>query len=57
MTRTQAMAALLHLAASISEPSEGEAVARLLERISSAPDPELLRDALVELGARELLRP
>jgi hypothetical protein len=57
MTRQEALATVRRLA--IGLPAEGgvdSAVARLMERISSTEDAELLRDALTEAGARALLR-
>ena len=53
MTRGDARVALRRLAHGLDPDLAGRA--RLLERIAGSDDAELLRDALVELGARELL--
>lgn len=53
-TRAEALAIVRRLAADIHEPTEGEAVARLLERIAKA-EPEASA-ALLEVGALALLR-
>ncbi len=54
MERAEAIALVRRLAVDIHEPTEEEAVARLLERVSQA-EPEV-RSALVEVGARAVLR-
>ena len=51
--RAEALAHLRRLAVGINEPTEAEAVERLLERVASA-EPEA-RAALLELGARAIL--
>jgi hypothetical protein len=53
MTRASALATLRTLA--IGLPADVEGVRRFLERISARDDAELLRDLLVEEGARALL--
>ena len=56
MTPAQALDAVRKLAGGL--PAEGgvdAAVARLMERISAAEDPQLLRDALTARGALALL--
>ena len=54
MTREEAALALVRLAAQVREPDPEVAAGRLLERIAEV-QPEL-RDALVELGARAVIR-
>ena len=56
MTRAQAHEALRTLAASVFEVDEEQAAVRLMERVSGHESPEVLRDALAELGARTVLR-
>jgi hypothetical protein len=56
MTREKAHVTLKVLAGSVHELTEDQAAVRLLERISASEDPSMLRDALVELGARAILR-
>ncbi len=53
MTRPEAVATLHRLAVGLAPDLAG--CGRLLERISQADDPEMLRDVLTELGARALL--
>ena len=53
-TRAEALAVLRRLAVGINEPTEGEAVERLLERVATA-EPEV-QAALLELGAQAFLR-
>jgi uncharacterized protein involved in exopolysaccharide biosynthesis len=53
MTRTEALAVLRDLAFDLELGPAG--ADRLLERASQASEPELLRAALTELGARALL--
>jgi hypothetical protein len=55
VTRDQTEAELRRLAAGVREVDEGEAVARLLERVTAGSEPERLRAALAEVGARTLL--
>jgi hypothetical protein len=54
LTREGAREALRRLAATVREPDEGQAVARLLERLAGQ-EPEL-KAALLEVGARAVLR-
>lgn len=54
MERAEALALVRRLAVDVHEPTEEEAVARLLERVANAA-PEL-KAALVELGALAVLR-
>jgi hypothetical protein len=54
MTREEAEAALVHLAAQVREADPELAAGRLLERV--AEDGPELRDALLELGARAVIR-
>ena len=54
MERAAALAMVRRLATGIHEPSEGEAVERLLERVATA-EPEA-QAVLLELGARAVLR-
>ncbi len=56
MNRHEARQTLARLAGTVFEATEDQAAVRLLERISGEPDPEVLRDALVEIGVREVLR-
>ena len=53
-THDEALAVLRRLAVGITEPTEDEAVQRLIERVATA-EPEV-RAALLELGARAVLR-
>jgi hypothetical protein len=53
MTRSEALTLFRSLALGLAPDLGG--VARLMERISSRDEAELLRDVLVELGARALL--
>ena len=54
-TREAALTELRRLAAGVHERTEAEATARFLERVTAAGDPERLRAALAEAGARALL--
>ena len=54
MERAEALAVLRRLAAGIHEPTEEEAVARLLERVAKS-EPELTA-MLLEAGAVALVR-
>jgi hypothetical protein len=56
VTRDAAAAELARLAAGVRETDEDAAASRLLEKVASAADPELLRGALLEAGARAVLR-
>lgn len=47
---------LTKLASMVTEPNEGEAASRLLEKITGRPEPAQLRDALVLIGASEVIR-
>jgi hypothetical protein len=47
---------LTRVARAVAEPSEVEAVARLLERLAAHDDAAELRDALVVAGAAALIR-
>lgn len=51
-----ALGQLLTVAAGVGEPDESAAVDRLLERLTSRPEPSQLRDALILVGAREVIR-
>jgi hypothetical protein len=51
--REQALDAVRRVAATVAEPTEAERVSRLLERVAGD---EVLRAALVEAGARAVLR-
>jgi hypothetical protein len=53
VTRTDALDLLRRLAVGLTPDVAG--CSRLLERIAGQEDAEALRDALVELGAEELL--
>lgn len=53
MTRPEALEELRHLAHGLQSDDAG--VRRLMERAAAADDPELLRAALAEEGARRLL--
>ncbi len=53
MTRAEAVDTLRRLSAGL--PPDDPGVRRLLERISSSDEPELLRDLLVEAGAHAVL--
>lgn len=54
MNRFEAMEIIRRLAAGIDEPTEGEAAARLLERVSKE-EPEV-RAVLLEAGALAVVR-
>jgi hypothetical protein len=56
MTRAQALAELHTMIGSLSRTDTEAAAVRLLERISCRADAIELRSALVEEGARALLR-
>jgi hypothetical protein len=53
VTREEAVATLRRLSSGLEADMAG--MRRLLERISSSDEPEMLRDVLVEAGARALL--
>lgn len=55
MTPDAARARLRRVALSVTETSEPEAVARLLERLATEPDADELRAALVLAGAAAML--
>jgi hypothetical protein len=55
LTREEALAAILKLAHSLDGDEDAQA-SRLLERIAGSDEPELLRQALAEVGAKALLR-
>jgi len=54
-TRDEARQRLAVLAHGIHDLGEDDATARLLERVAVSGDP-MLRDALLEVGAREVMR-
>ncbi len=54
-TPENAAARLRELAVRVDEQTEGEAVSRLLEFVAQEDDRVELRDALVLVGAREVL--
>jgi len=54
-TRDEARQRLAVLAHGIHDLGEDAATARLLERVATSGDP-MLRDALLEVGAREVMR-
>ena len=56
LTPSRARDRLVRVARHVTEQSEPEAVARLLERLTADPDAEALRDALVLAGAAAMLR-
>lgn len=56
MTRPEALDAVRRLAHWLPPGDVEATVARLMERVASTEDAELLRDALTEMGARALLR-
>jgi hypothetical protein len=56
-TRSEALATVRRLAASLDASDPDAASARLLERISQRDDAAELRAALVELGALALVHP
>ena len=53
MTHPEAIAAIRSLAAGLEPDDAG--FRRLLERISAETEPECLRDALIEMGAKALV--
>lgn len=53
MSRAEALAAVRRLTLGLEPDLAG--THRLLERIASHPDAEILRDALLDLGARSIL--
>ena len=54
-SRDEARQRLAVLAHGISDLGEDDATARLLERVAVSGDP-MLRDVLLEVGAREVIR-
>ena len=55
MTRQEAHAELRRLAASVFELEPSQAAVRFMERVAAQAEPEILRAALVEVGAAALL--